>query len=74
LRSSHERRHAVMTGAYAVQALLHVTMGTGSLYGLLDAAVGLVPSLPPFDVFTATCLGMSAILATYVLFHRRAHR
>jgi hypothetical protein len=53
---------------------LQLIGATAALYGLLAATRGLIPALQGFDLFDATFLSMSALLATYMVFHPRLNR
>ena len=68
------RDHRHLTALYALLSGLYVLGGTASLYGLLVAAEGLIPSLQRFDPMYAAFVVMSVLLVSYVLFHRRAQR
>jgi hypothetical protein len=68
------RSHRQVAVIYTVLGALHVLGGTMSIYGLLSVVGGLVPSLSRLDIFDMTCVSMSLLLATYVLFHRRLTR
>ena len=61
----------VVASLYALLSVLHVLGGTVSIYGLLAAMEGLIPSLSHYDLLSTTGVSMSILLGAYLLFHRR---